>query len=161
MPVSRRLRYSVPYQTPGDVPLVLIIDDDPDQRALACMAISRAGGLRVMTAQSGSEAQCALQSRKAAGLPPPDLVITDLKMPVMNGLEVMHVFRERDDMRQTPVVFLTSAGHPRDLLAVKAAGADGVFQKPMHFDELVALMRSLASLPPHVVTEASVPSAQG
>lgn len=133
----------------GDLPLLLIIDDDPDQLALARVAALRAGGMRVMTAESGAEALIQLQAREASGRRPPDLVLTDLKMPNMNGLDLLHTLRERDDMHAVPILFLTTSAYPRDRQKAEVEGAAGFFQKPMHFDELVGLMRSLPDYLPH------------
>jgi two-component system KDP operon response regulator KdpE len=133
----------------GDLPLLLIIDDDPDQLALARVAALRAGGMRVITAESGAEALIQLQAREALGRRPPDLVLTDLKMPNMDGIDLLHGLQARDDMRGVPIIFLTTSAYPRDRLKAEAKGAAGFFQKPMRFDELVAIMRSLPDFLPH------------
>jgi len=132
----------------GDLPLVLVIDDDPDQLNLVRQAVARAGGLRIMTAESGSEALTQLEARESMRLPAPDLVLTDLKMPDMTGLEFMRVFHARPDRMHVPVLFLTSSAYNRDRILVHMAGADGFFQKPIRFGDLVAMMKVLPSYIP-------------
>ncbi len=133
----------------GDLPLLLIIDDDPDQLALARVAALRAGVMRVITAESGAEALIHLRAREALGRRPPDIVLTDLKMPNMNGIDLLHNLQALDGMHGVPIIVLTTSTYPRDRLKLEAEGAAGFFQKPMHFDELVALMRSLPDYLPH------------
>lgn len=133
---------------PGELPLLLIIDDDPDQLALARLAALRAGGLRVIEAESGPEALIQLQARADTQLAPPDLVLTDLKMPEINGVELMRLIRHRPEMRDVPVIFLTSNVYNRDRIVAHIAGADAFFQKPIHFADLVALMKVLPAYVP-------------
>jgi len=129
----------------GDLPLVLVIDDDPDQLDLARVAAHRAGGIRSMGAESGAEAMILLDARRAMRLPAPDLVLTDLKMPEMSGLELIEALRKRPEMKDVPVFFLTSTAYDPDREHAHVAGAAGFFQKPIHFSGLVALMQALAS----------------
>lgn len=129
----------------GDLPLVLVIDDDPDQLELARVAAGRAGGIRSIGAESGAEAMILLDARRAMRLPSPDLVLTDLKMPEMDGLEFIENLRERAEMKDIPVFFLTSTAYDRDRQHAQVAGASGFFQKPIHFEGLVSLMQTLAN----------------
>lgn len=140
-----RRGYLDPLMNSGDVPLLLVIDDDPDQLTLVRQAATKAGGLRLTTAESGMEALTQLEARESMQLPSPDLVLMDLKMPHMGGLEFMRLLRERPTMMRVPVVFLTSSGYNRDRVLVHMAGAEGFFQKPIRFGELVALMKVLPS----------------
>lgn len=142
----------------GDLPLVLVIDDDPDQLDLVRVAAERAGGIRTMGAESGPEAMILLDARRAMRLPPPDLVLTDLRMPDMNGLQLMQAVRERPEMKDVPVFFLTSTAYNRDRVVAHLAGAEGFFQKPIHFAGLVAFMGALrATLPCRGAVRAETP----
>lgn len=145
MAPEERRSYLQPPMNSRDVPLVLVIDDDPEDLALVRQAAARAGGFRIMTAESGAEALVQLDARDAMRLPYPDLVPTDLKMPDMNGLEFMRTFRERSGMRNVPVLFLSASGYNRDRILVHMAGAEGFFQKPVRLGDLVALMKVLPS----------------
>ena len=132
----------------GEPPLLLIIDDDPDQLALARLAALRAGGMRVIGAESAQEALIQLQARADSGLAPPDLVLTDLKMPEVNGVDLMREVRRRPELQNVPVLFLTSSAYNRDRILAHMAGANAFFQKPIRFNDLVALMKILPSFVP-------------
>lgn len=69
-------------------------------------------------------------------------------MPDMTGLEFMRAFHDRPDRMHVPVLFLTSFIFNRDRIRAHLAGADGFFQKPIRFDELVAMMKVLPSYLP-------------
>lgn len=128
---------------------MLVIDDDPDYLALVRRAAARAGGLRIMTAEGGPEALAQLKARETMQLPSPDLFLTDLKMPDTTGLELMRTLHERPGMMNVPVLFLSASGYNRDRILVHMAGAEGFFQKPIRFADLVALMKLLPSyIPP-------------
>ncbi len=142
----------------GDLPLVLVIDDDPDQLDLARLAAGRADGIRCIGAESGAEAMILLDARRAMRLPAPDLILTDLKMPEMNGLELIKALRERPEMIDVPVYFLTSTAYERDRQHTQVAGAAGCFQKPIQFGGLVGLMRTLKSHCSRCVDTRSVPN---
>lgn len=113
---------------------VLVIDDDAGVRD-ALAACLEAEGLRVRTASSG---QRGLELARAAR---PQVVIVDLLMPVMNGLQVIQALRGDAATSATRVVLMTGA-------AAGAAGApgaaDAVLSKPFELEDLLALVRRLA-----------------
>ena len=80
---------------------ILVVDDNPDKLSLLEAALCLAG-YRVTTATDGDEALSAIESYQ------PDLVITDVMMPRMNGYELLSRIRSDDSLRSIPVVFLTS-----------------------------------------------------
>ena len=127
----------------GDRPLLLIIDDDPDQLGLNELAALRAGGFHVITAEGATDAFQQIAARLLAHLPVPDLIVSDLKMPEVNAIELTHKLRQHAAMRHVPVVLLTTSIYSGDHKAALAAGVVEVFQKPIHFPELVEIMRGL------------------
>jgi CheY-like chemotaxis protein len=149
MAVKFRRGYFKPTMNFGDVPLLLVIDDDPDQLALMRHAAARAGQWRIMTAESGAEALVQLDARQSMQLPSPDLVVTDLKMPGMTGLDLMRALHARPDTMNVPVLFLSASGPQRDRRLVHSAGAKGFFLKPIRFGDLVGILRILPSYLPH------------
>lgn len=70
-----------------------------------------------------------------------DLILLDVNLPLMNGLELCRVLREKDEV--TPVLMLTALGMSDDVVAGLEAGADDYLPKPFHFNELYARIRAL------------------
>ena len=113
---------------------ILVVDDEPAVRA----ALRRALGLRgyeVDLAEDGGEALEALALRH------PDVVVLDIGMPDVNGLDVCRTMRARGDRR--PVLMLTARETVSDRVEGLEAGADDYLVKPFALDELVARIRAL------------------
>jgi two-component system KDP operon response regulator KdpE len=114
-------------------PLVLVADDEPRITKLVSLALS-GEGLRVVTASDGEEAlQKAEEFR-------PDIVLLDIVMPGMDGVEVMRQLRER---RPVPVILLTAKGSTSDKAKGLDLGADDYVAKPFDLDELAARVRAV------------------
>jgi two-component system response regulator MprA len=115
-------------------PRILIVDDDP-----AVTSLLRRGfayeGYRVDTAASGAEALSVARER------PPDLVVLDIMMPGMDGLEVCR--RLRDVSRSLPILLLTAKDAPADQIMGLETGADDYVAKPFNFDVLLARVKAL------------------
>jgi len=126
-------------------PLLLVVDDDPDQLFLMRRAAIKAGAVSVLTAASAWDAIGLLQARVTAGLPLPDLIITDLKMADFSGIDLVLALRRRSDLQRVPVCLLTSSSCPQDRQAAVRAGIDQLMQKPIQFDELVEFVRTQAA----------------
>ena len=110
---------------------VLIVDDEPS--ILATMApLLRARGYEVSTAMSG---KACLESVERIG---PDLIILDLGLPDMDGIEVCRLLR---DGRSTPILVLSARGAEADKVAALDAGADDYVTKPFGSEELLARIR--------------------
>ena len=113
---------------------ILVVDDDP-----AVTSVLRRGlafeGYRVETAASGAEALRLARDR------PPSLVILDVMMPGMDGLEVCRRLREAD--RSLPILLLTAKDAPTDQVAGLEIGADDYVTKPFNFDVLLARVKAL------------------
>ena len=103
---------------------VLIIDDDADIRSIAALSLSRLGGMDVIEAASGAEG--VRKARKAA----PDVILLDMMMPAMDGLETLAALLSQPSTARTPVVFLTAKAVGRDIERLTALGAAGVLIKP-------------------------------
>ncbi|OGO59495.1 MAG: DNA-binding response regulator [Chloroflexi bacterium RBG_16_72_14] len=117
----------------ASVPLVLVADDEPRITKLVSIALSEEG-LRVVTASNGTEAiQKAEEVR-------PDIVLLDIVMPDLDGIEVMRQLRER---RPVPVILLTAKGSTADKAKGLDLGADDYIAKPFHPDELAARVRAV------------------
>ena len=114
-------------------PLVLLIDDSDDTREVYAFAL-RLEGLAIAEARDGRQGvERAVELR-------PDLIITDLRMPVMNGWETIRRLRADDRTRHIPVI--ACSGH-HEAGVVHHLGADAVLGKPCPLDLLVREVRRL------------------
>lgn len=128
---------------------ILIVDDEPD----LCEILSynlRNAGYDTIVAHSGVEALKEDFSQI-------DLVLLDVMMPVMSGIEVARRLRIRQDAKAVPIIFLTALDSERDILDGFDAGADDYMSKPFSVKELMArikavLSRSVKGHPSAVVT---------
>jgi two-component system response regulator MprA len=128
---------------------ILVVDDDPSLRDALERAI-RLAGHQVAFAVDGLEALRALESADH------DLVVLDLGLPLVDGVDVCRTIRERGD--RTPVLMLTARDAIRDRVLGLDAGADDYLVKPFALDELLARIRALvrrtaAAPPDHRVLE--------
>jgi len=112
---------------------ILVVDDDPEILGLLRRGLTYEGFV-VEEAESGKEALA------KARISPPDLVILDVMMPGLDGLEVCQRLRQMDDV---PVLMLSAKRTVPDRVAGLEKGADDYLVKPFAFDELLARVRAL------------------
>jgi len=131
---------------------VLVVDDNPDTVKLIEDAFTTAG-FRVYSAHNGAECLCALAEQQ------PDLVIMDVCMPVLGGLDTLRLLRESPDTKELPVILLSGRGEHEDVRAGWSAGADLYLTKPVRIGAVVAAAKWMlglehqgAPVPPRVVT---------
>jgi CheY-like chemotaxis protein len=115
--------------------LVLLIEDDVDDERLTLRALRKNNvDNEVVVAYDGQEALDFLfRTGKYQGNAPgatPSLIILDLKLPKLSGLEVLRRIRESDETRCIPVVVLTSSDDPKQVAAALEAGANSFVRKP-------------------------------
>jgi two-component system phosphate regulon response regulator PhoB len=115
---------------------VLIVDDDPDIQRLVSYNLSQAG-FQVTTAVSGRLALDSVQKH------PPDLIILDVMLPDIDGLEVCRSLRQRDNSRRIPVIMLTARTEEIDRVVGFEVGADDYVMKPFSPRELVLRVKSI------------------
>ena len=120
---------------------VLIIDDDVDIRTIACLSLSRVGGMDVIEAASGGEGVRKAREEK------PDVILLDMMMPTMDGLETLAALRSQPATARTPVIFLTAKAVGSDSERLTALGAAGVLIKPFDPRTLSEDVRDLVKLP--------------
>ena len=114
---------------------ILVVDDYMDNRVLLC-AWLRAKGFRVVEAQDGKEG--VLQANRAQ----PDLILMDLAMPELDGVEATRQIRQRHSLANTPI-FAVSAFATHDVkVDALAAGCNEVFAKPLDLDTLLRKINS-------------------
>ncbi|MCW5772422.1 MAG: response regulator [Rhodospirillaceae bacterium] len=127
---------------------ILLVEDNPDDEALTLRAFARNKiGNPVVVARDGAEALDYLFGTGAhAGRDTrilPQVVLLDLKLPKVDGLEVLRRLREEDRMRSLPVVVLTSSREERDMVDSYRFGCNSYVRKPVDFDEFVEAARQL------------------
>jgi two-component system phosphate regulon response regulator PhoB len=115
---------------------VLIVDDDPDILRLVTYNLKQAG-FEPTTAATGRKALEIIQSH------PPDLIILDVMLPDVDGLEVCRTLRGREGSRNIPILMLTARGEEIDRVVGFELGADDYVMKPFSPRELVLRVKSI------------------
>ncbi|MBP7676906.1 MAG: response regulator [Thermoanaerobaculia bacterium] len=127
---------------------ILLVEDDDDDAELALRALARSEiGPRVVRARDGEEALDVLLGRgpfEGREVPRPALVLLDLKLPKVDGIEVLRRFRADGRARGVPVVVLTSSMLPADVRACYEAGANGFVVKQVEFAEHARTLQQIA-----------------
>ena len=120
---------------------VLLVEDNADDEALTVRALRKLDPTCVVdVARDGQQAVDFLTSESSTK---PDLILLDLKLPKLNGIEVLRVARANATMRTVPTVMLTSSDEPSDLMGSYEAGASGFVRKPVGYEEYVDVVRAL------------------
>jgi len=118
---------------------ILVVDDDPDIRRIAALALERLGGFRVTVASSAEEALVEV------GRDRPDLLLLDVSMPGTDGPALLLTLRQRSDTADIPVVFFTAASNEAEARRLRALGAIGVVPKPFDVAELPRRVEAIAA----------------
>jgi two-component system, cell cycle response regulator len=120
---------SIPGQATS--PTILVADDEPVNRALIERLLVREC-YHVLAARNGNEA--VEQARSAL----PDLVLLDMMMPEMDGLDACRLIKETEATRDIPVIFLSARGETEMKVSALSLGADDYISKPFEAEELIA-----------------------
>ena len=118
---------------------ILVVDDNPDLRAYVLSVLQRQG-YQVRTAEQGAAGLEMATSHR------PDLIITDLMMPGVNGLEMIERIRKDTALQGTPIILLTAKVDDETRLEGVEQGADAYLSKPFNDRELLAEVRNLLAL---------------
>jgi two-component system, response regulator len=121
---------------------ILLVEDNPDDEALTLRALKRANIANTLTvAHDGAEALDQLFGD--GGARPPSLILLDLKLPKVDGLEVLRRIRASDRTQLIPVVILTSSREQEDIISGYRNGANAYVRKPVNFSEFAEAVRTL------------------
>jgi len=118
---------------------ILVVDDNPDLRVYVS-DILRRNGYKVDIARNGSEGYLLAKRIK------PSLIVTDLMMPVVTGLEMIKIIRAETDLKGIPIILLTAKADEESRIQGTEEGADAYLAKPFNDRELLAETRNLLAL---------------
>jgi two-component system response regulator len=127
---------------------ILLVEDDPRDLQLTVRALQTETYMgRIQIARDGEEAldylfrRGAHAERSANGQP--RLILLDLKLPKIDGLQVLREIKSRPETRAIPVVALTSSGEERDRIESYKLGVNSYVQKPVHFEEFRQTIKAM------------------
>lgn len=128
--------------------LILLIEDNPDDQELTIRALQHSNIANpVKIIADGAEALDYLlrtgRYAEPASAPNPRVVLLDLKLPKVSGLDILRAMRERESTRLLPVVVLTSSSEERDIAESYGHGANSYVRKPLGFTEFADAVRQL------------------
>lgn len=120
---------------------ILLVEDDPDHELLTIRALKKANIVNdIHIARDGSEA---VETLFGSNPLRPQVILLDLKLPKIDGLEVLRRIRESDTTRMLPVVVLTSSDEERDLIRSYQLGVNSYIRKPVNFTDFAEATRQL------------------
>jgi two-component system response regulator len=120
---------------------VLLVEDNPDDLELALLAFERGNAaVAVDVARDGAEALDYLAGHHAE---PPQVVLLDIKLPLVDGIDVLRRIKAEPRTRAIPVVMLTSSAQDRDLQACYELGANSYIVKPVDMEQFIAAVNNI------------------
>jgi len=119
---------------------ILLVEDNPDDELLALRALRKCGEQHeVHVARDGAEALRYLEEQEEG----PELILLDLKLPRLDGLEVLARLRADDRTRHIPVVVMTTSTEEKDVIASYRLGANSYIRKPVDFDQFYSTIQQV------------------
>ena len=125
--------------------MILLVEDDPDHEALTIRALKKSNiANNIKVAHDGEEALNLLFGEGDGSLTHlPQVILLDLKLPKIDGLEVLRRIRESEQTRMLPVVVLTSSDEESDLMRSYKLGVNSYIRKPVNFTDFAEATRQL------------------
>lgn len=114
---------------------VLMVEDEEDTASLLKFLLERAS-YQVVHAKDGRQAQELITT-----IPPPDIVLLDVMLPFLSGLQVLTLIRKREGWKKVPVVMLTADGSEHDIKRALESGANDYMIKPFNPRELTSRLK--------------------
>ncbi len=118
---------------------VLVIEDNPANMTLAVFLLQSAGH----TALSATDAEAGLMLAREEQ---PDLILMDIQLPGMDGLQATGLLKQADATKSIPVIALTALAMKGDEERIRAAGCDGYIAKPLSYKEFLATIKAQLAL---------------
>jgi len=122
------------------MPTALIVEDSPTMRQLIVFALSRVKGLTCVEADDGVDALKKLGAQKF------DIIITDINMPVMDGLKLVRRVRAEGPHQQVPIMIITTEGAEEDRQRALALGATCYIAKPIQAPQVINKVKELLGI---------------
>jgi DNA-binding response OmpR family regulator len=125
----------------GEGKLILLVEDDPDHELLTIRALKKSNIANdVRVARDGEEAVNMILGEDGLR---PQVILLDLKLPKLDGLEVLRRIRENESTRMLPIVVLTSSDEERDMVRSYKLGVNSYIRKPVNFNDFAEATRQL------------------
>ena len=118
----------------------LIVEDSPMMRQLLVFALARVKNLRVTEADDGIDGMRKLAAARY------DLIITDINMPIMDGLKLVKRVRSDPAHKDTPIIIITTEGSQEDRQRALALGANAYITKPIQAPQVIAKVKELLKI---------------
>jgi two-component system chemotaxis response regulator CheY len=119
---------------------ILIVEDSPTMRQLLVFALKRLKGAEVVEAQDGMDGLRKVTSDHF------DLALVDINMPVMDGLKLISLIRGEEDLKEMPIVVITTEGAKEDRERALALGADEYLTKPIQANRVLSIAKSMLKI---------------
>ena len=119
---------------------VLVVEDSPTMRQLIVFALKRIRGFQISEANDGVDGLKKLSSDKY------DLILTDINMPIMDGLKLVSMVRNDPNYKETPIIVITTEGATEDRERALALGANEYITKPIQTMKILETVKKLMSV---------------
>ena len=115
----------------------LVVEDSPTMRQLISFSLKRFKNCRIVEAVDGVDALKKLSVEKV------DMILTDINMPVMDGLKLVSLVRQNPDLKELPIIIITTEGAEEDKQRGLALGANAYIAKPIQSSHLIKTISEL------------------
>jgi len=119
---------------------VLVVEDSPTMRQLIVFALKRIRGFQIVEANDGVDGLKKLSAEKF------DLILTDINMPIMDGLKLVSMVRNDANYKETPIIVITTEGATEDRERALALGANEYITKPIQTMKILETVKKLMSV---------------
>jgi two-component system chemotaxis response regulator CheY len=119
---------------------VLVVEDSPTMRQLIVFALKRIRGFEIAEANDGVDGLKKLSAEKF------DLILTDINMPIMDGLKLVSMVRNDPNYKETPIIVITTEGATEDRERALALGANEYITKPIQTMKILETVKKLMSV---------------
>ncbi len=119
---------------------VLVVEDSPTMRQLIVFALKRIRGLNITEANDGVDGLKKISAEKF------DLILTDINMPIMDGLKLVSLVRNDPNYKEVPIVIITTEGANEDKERAMAIGANDYITKPIQTTKIIDVTKRLLNL---------------